>query len=68
MGFIAQDVEEVLPEIVETDSEGYKSINYTEIIPVMVEALKKQQQMIDKLQKSIDSLRRDRDSRRTTAE
>ena len=32
-GFIAQDVEEVLPEVVRTDDNGEKAINYSAIIP-----------------------------------
>ena len=39
-GFIAQEVEEVLPHLVATDDNGYKSVAYANIIPYLVEAMK----------------------------
>jgi len=52
IGLIAQEVLEVLPEIVDEDSLGY-SIQYTRIIPLLIEAIKEQQQMILDLDKKI---------------
>ena len=49
LGFIAQEVEKVIPELVKTDSEGMKSVDYIGVIPVLVEALKNQQKQIDEL-------------------
>lgn len=50
LGFIAQDVKEVIPEVVTTDNQsGMYAIDYTSIIPVMVEAIKSQQKEIDSL-------------------
>jgi hypothetical protein len=40
IGFIAQEVEEVLPIVVSTDDKGMKSVNYVAIIPLLVEAIK----------------------------
>ncbi|MGV3600490.1 MAG: tail fiber domain-containing protein [Dyadobacter fermentans] len=42
-GFVAQEVEAVLPELVETDAQGYKSVNYIGLIPHLVEAFKELQ-------------------------
>jgi hypothetical protein len=39
-GFIAQDVEKILEYAVHTDSEGIKSINYSSVIPYLVESIK----------------------------
>ena len=39
-GFIAQEVEKLFPELVLTDSHGYKSVNYIGLIPHLVEAVK----------------------------
>lgn len=50
LGFIAQEVEKVLPEMVYTMDNGYKAVNYTALIPVLVEAVKEQQATIAKLQ------------------
>lgn len=38
-GFIAQEVEALLPEIVNTDNEGYKSIDYIKVIPFLTKAI-----------------------------
>ena len=55
-GLIAQEVEKVLPQVVKTDENGEKAIAYTEIIPILIESIKKQQQMITELQTKIDQL------------
>jgi hypothetical protein len=52
IGFIAQEVEEVLPEVVHTDSEGYKSVEYSKVVSVLVEAIKEQQKEIDELKQA----------------
>lgn len=38
-GFIAQEVEQVLPELVHTDKDGYKSVDYIGVIPLLVNAI-----------------------------
>jgi hypothetical protein len=37
-GFVAQELEEVYPNLVYTDAKGYKSVNYTGMIAVLVQA------------------------------
>ena len=49
LGFIAQDVEKVLPAAVRTDAQGYKSIAYGKLTAVLNEAIKEQQTEIDSL-------------------
>jgi hypothetical protein len=56
-GFIAQDVEKVIPELVVEDEEGYKSINYDGIIPYLTDAIQEQQVLIKDLQSQIDELK-----------
>ena len=56
MGFIAQDVEKIFPEMVFTDAAGYKSIDYSRLTPVLVETIKEQQQIVENQQKAIDDL------------
>ena len=51
-GFLAQDMEKVLPELVEDDSEGLKSISYGEIIPILSNAIKELSKKIDMVQKN----------------
>ncbi|MBI2798480.1 tail fiber domain-containing protein [Candidatus Saccharibacteria bacterium] len=47
-GFIAQDIQKVLPELVTTDSDGKLSLNKDGIMPFIVEAVKQQSGNIDK--------------------
>lgn len=57
-GLIAQEVEKVLPNIVNTDSEGYKSVNYNELIPLLLQAIQDQNKKIETLQKEINALKK----------
>ncbi|MCX5884476.1 MAG: tail fiber domain-containing protein [Proteobacteria bacterium] len=47
IGLIAQDVEVVIPEVVRTDAEGYKSITYDKLTALLIEAVKELKQRID---------------------
>lgn len=40
IGLIAQEVEKVLPEAVTERADGYKAVDYTKIVPVLIEAVK----------------------------
>jgi len=55
IGLIAQDVEKVFPEIVNTeDGTGLKSIEYAKLVAPLIEAVKEQQKMIDEQRELID--------------
>jgi hypothetical protein len=56
IGLIAQNVEKVLPQLVATDKEGTKSVAYQNMVPVLIEAMKMQQQQIQKLEAKIQAL------------
>ena len=56
VGVIAQEVEAVLPEAVVTGEDGYKSVSYNELTPLLIEAIKEQQQTIEKQQQRIEKL------------
>jgi len=49
IGLIAQDVEKIVPEVVITDKNGLKSIEYDLLVPVLIEAIKSQQKEIETL-------------------
>lgn len=49
LGFIAQDIEKILPEVVSTNKDGFKAVEYGNIIAVLVEAIKEQQKEIEEL-------------------
>jgi len=52
-GVIAQEVEPVLPSAVHTDENGVKSVDYDQIIAVLIESIKQQQVEIDGLKAEI---------------
>lgn len=55
-GFSAQDLQKVFPDLVTKDEDGILSVDYIGIIPLLVEAIKEQQVMIDSLiSKNLDS-------------
>ena len=56
IGFIAQELEKVLPELTRTDKNGYKSVMYQDLTPVLVEAVKTLKGHLDEKQKQIDGL------------
>lgn len=56
IGLIAQEVEDVLPELVVTDSDGYKSVAYANLVAVLIEAVKEQQNQIANQQDQITKL------------
>ncbi len=57
VGVIAQEVEQVFPELVHTDEDGYKSVNYAALIAPLVEAIKEQQAMMEQKDKDIAALK-----------
>ena len=57
VGFIAQEIEKFLPEVVSTDAQGYKSVAYSSVVPVLVEAIKAQQKQIEAQQRQMDDLK-----------
>ena len=50
IGFIAQEVEAVIPELVTTSGTGIKGISYGKTTALLVEAIKEQQTLIEQLQ------------------
>ena len=54
IGVIAQDIEEVIPELVKI-SNGTKTVNYNGLVGVLIEAIKEQQRQIEELKKQINN-------------
>ena len=50
IGLIAQEVEEVYPEFVQTDTNGMKSVNYAQITAVLIESIKELNLKIESLE------------------
>jgi hypothetical protein len=55
-GVIAQEVEEVLPELVTTRENGYKAVRYEKIVSLLIEATKEQQTQIEDLRNQVNEL------------
>jgi hypothetical protein len=57
LGYIAQEVEKVIPELVFTDEEGYKSLSYGQLVSIGIGAVQEQQKTIDSLLERIKKLK-----------
>ena len=55
-GVIAQEVEEVLPELVITRENGYKAVRYEKIVSLLIETTKAQQAQIETLNNQVNKL------------
>ena len=53
IGVIAQEVELVLPQVVQTRDSGMKAVRYEKLIPLLIETIKEQQKQIDELKNKI---------------
>jgi Chaperone of endosialidase len=58
LGFIAQEVEKIVPEIVIKDKtkDEYRSVKYDKLVALLVEAIKEQQKQIDDLNEKVNKL------------
>ena len=56
-GFVAQEVEKVMPELVGADEDDYLTLNYNGFVPLLTKAMQEQQTEIDKQQKEINELK-----------
>jgi len=52
-GILAQEVEKVFPELVKKNEQGYLSVNYSGLIPILIESTKEQQRQITTQQDQI---------------
>jgi len=64
VGLIAEEVEKVIPQLVHSDNNGEKSINYSKLSAVLIEAIKDQQKLIRELSKRVEELEEERISSR----
>jgi len=55
VGVIAQEMEQVLPEVVTTNDQGLKTVSYGNIVGVLIEAIKEQQVRIEELERKLNA-------------
>ena len=56
IGLIAQEVEELLPEVVGVDDGGNKTVRYDKIVPVLVESIKTLTEQVKDLQDQLNNM------------
>jgi hypothetical protein len=54
-GLIAQEVERILPHLVDTDQNNIKGVNYVELIPYLLDAIKELNAKIEELEVKLDN-------------
>ena len=60
IGVIAQEVEKIIPEVVGENPDGYKGVSYGNIVGLLIEAIKEQQEQINQLSKEISELKKEK--------
>ncbi|MCF8222996.1 MAG: tail fiber domain-containing protein [Bacteroidales bacterium] len=53
LGVIAQEVEQVFPELVSENDEGYMMVDYVKLTPILLQAIKEQQATIEELESRV---------------
>jgi hypothetical protein len=56
IGVLAQDIKEVFPELVSEDSNEMLAVNYQGLVPVLINALKEQDEKISRLENLVEKL------------
>ena len=57
IGVIAQQVENIVPELVFTDDDGYKSVEYGAMVSLGFGSIQEQQKIIDSIYQRINNLK-----------
>jgi hypothetical protein len=55
VGVIAQEIEAVLPQLVQTRENGFKAVKYDKLVALLIQGIKEQQQQIEKLRMDLDN-------------
>ena len=56
VGVVAQEIEEILPQLVTTRDTGYKAVKYEKIVPLLIESIKELNKKIEDIEKNCDCL------------
>ena len=58
VGVIAQEIEEILPQLVTTRETGYKAVKYDKLVALLIEGIKEQQSQIHNLTLEVENLKK----------
>ena len=61
IGVVAQEIQEVLPEIVATRANGYLGVKYEKIVPLLIESIKENTKKIKELEEEINQINKNCD-------
>lgn len=56
IGVIAQEVEKIYPQLINTSKDGYKGVDYSKFTPILIQAIKEQQAIIESQKEKINVL------------
>lgn len=56
-GLSAQELQQIYPELVSESKDGYLAVNYIGLIPILIEGVKEQQEIIIQLQNDLSEVR-----------
>ena len=59
IGLLAQEVQKIFPELVSEDNNGMLAVNYQALVPVLINALKEQENNYNELEKSLEILEKE---------
>lgn len=57
IGLIAQQIQEIAPEIVTKRSNGYLAVKYEKMVPILVGAIQDQQKIIDEMREELNEIK-----------
>jgi hypothetical protein len=57
IGFIAQEVEKTIPEVVDADDDGFKSVGYGQLVSLGIGSIQEEQRRIESIYKRINKLK-----------
>jgi hypothetical protein len=58
VGVLAQEVQQIYPQLVHQNEKGELSVNYMGLVPVLIEAIKEQNKKLEDLQKQMEEQRK----------
>jgi hypothetical protein len=59
IGFIAQEVKELVPEVVSIHPAGYQTIDYAKLVVICIDEIRKLKEKVNELEEEIKSLKKD---------
>ena len=64
IGVIAQEIEQEFPELVKTDIDGFKTVDYVGITPILIEAVKELKAEKDELETTVAKQQKENEAMR----